>query len=168
MVLVLVSGGAASLLRAERTWPVQFPAAGNLAGKFFRIAGHGDDSRRIGTAASKGCGKFPAPKGQRIRQTGVGNRFEARREFARSAGSSINSTLRIADPGKRRVLNLHSCGRYLRMPEQDFSRKTPSVAELRPPEDAVQRPALRIVERWKNLSFWQRLGIALRLLFDWG
>jgi len=79
------------LLRAERTWPVQFPAAGNLAAKFFRIAGHGDDTRRIGKAASKGCGKFLAPKGQRIRLAGAGKLFEARREFARSARESATA-----------------------------------------------------------------------------
>src|SRR5260370_29648285 len=71
--------------------PAQFPAAGNLAAKFFWIACHRDDLRRIGTAASKGCGKFPAPEGQRIRRAGAGKRFEAGREFARSGRPSATA-----------------------------------------------------------------------------
>jgi hypothetical protein len=51
----------------------QFPAAGNFAGKFFRITCHGDDSRWIGAAASKGCGKFPAPDGSEFVGPAQGN-----------------------------------------------------------------------------------------------
>jgi len=53
--------------------PAQFPAAGNLAAKFFRIAGHRHDPRRIGAPMSKGCGKFPASEGQGIIRPAQGN-----------------------------------------------------------------------------------------------
>jgi hypothetical protein len=71
--------------------PAQYPAAGNLAAKFFRIADQRHGPGRIGEATSKGCGKFPAPEGQGIIKAGAGKHFDAGREFTRSGKESATA-----------------------------------------------------------------------------
>jgi hypothetical protein len=83
------------------TSPAQFPGAGNFGSEFFRIARHSDDSSRIGKVASKGCGKFPAPEGQRIRRAGAG-------KVSRRAG---NSQSRAGNRRQCRNSNANVCCR---------------------------------------------------------
>src|SRR5215510_1765623 len=59
--------------------------AANSAGNFFWTACLRGDSCEIGAAVSKGCGKFPAPRGHRILSS------RARFFFAQAQNSSVEA-----------------------------------------------------------------------------